>query len=350
MNNIGLFPITYDLLTLLKYKNILSDYSIKSICSFKEDRYLREISQEEHEILVSSDIEETMKKVDKIILLDNAENFLLNKYRSVVEWAGKNNKSVILSRKLYNQLQIPSNLGTFLFEEKNIENTDNTLFQMYENPLPVIAVCGMGENCSKFETTLLCLNIFKERGYKLLLIGANILLTLFGGHPLPYFLFDNSLSLEVKIYKFNRYIYMLQKESDYDAILIEIPGGIVPIGNFDHNHFSEIPLVISNALKIDIGFLNTYAPFEKSDKSKHYKNMCAYKYDIPLEMIFMSRQKVEYDPYQQKVEYLNMDEETYNLFYQKYCDDTIISFNDVERCKQEIRKMIQILENGVEFI
>ena len=62
------------------------------------------------------------------------------------------------------------------------------------------------------------------------------------------------------------------------------------------NHFSEIPLVISNALESDIGILNTYVPFQvNQEQYKYLKEYCDYKYGIPIEALCMARQKVEYD-------------------------------------------------------
>lgn len=350
MNKIGFFPITYDLLTLLKYKELLDGLTVTSICSFKEDRYIKQLSKEEKQLTITDKIDEVLEVSEGMVLLDNPTNFLSKKYQIVADQVFDYKKSLFLSSSLFKQLKINISHEVFFLDEKRVPCGNDVPFRVYENQLPVMAVFGMGENCSKLETILLSLKVLREHGLKVLLVGANPLLSLFGGYILPEYLFSRELSLESKVYKISRDLYMLQKDIEYDILLIEIPGGIVPVGEFNNNHFSEIPLTIANALKIDIGILNTYVPCQKDNKTEFFKHFCAYKYNIPLELVFMSRQKVEFETDAQKCEYLNLDDASYDWFYQNYCDSSIISLRDTKRCEEAILKMIKILEDGVEFI
>lgn len=85
MNKIGFFPITYDLLTLLKYKELLDGLTVTSICSFKEDRYIKQLSKEEKQLTITDKIDEVLEVIEGMVLLDNPTNFLSKKYQIVAD-------------------------------------------------------------------------------------------------------------------------------------------------------------------------------------------------------------------------------------------------------------------------
>ena len=109
--------------------------------------------------------------------------------------------------------------------------------------------------------------------------------------------------------------------------------------------------MISNALKIDVGILNTYVPVQQEEvKLQLLKEFCDCKYGVPLEVMFMARQRVEYDPYIRKCNYLNLDDETYNNLYERYCETDIVSLNNLEAAEDKIRQVVSLLEENAEFI
>lgn len=351
MDKLGIFPIAYDLLILLKYKELLQEEEIHAISSFKEDVYLKDLENEFGEITVTADIEKFLKGVDTILLLDNENEFSLTKYKRIYSDALVQQKKILVSTKLYSELRQEKKSNVQFLEKKGVEETELKVHELYDNPLPVIAVCGMGKHCSKFETMLLTLKVLKASKYQALVIGSNPLLPLVGGYVLPQYLYSEHISLENKIYKLSADLYQLQKEENADVILIEMPGGIMPVGTWDYNHFSEIPMVISSALKIDVGILNTYVPVQQGEvKFQLLKEFCDCKYGVPLEAMCMARQRVEYDPYIRKCNYLNLDDETYNNLYERYCETDMVSLNNLEVAEDRIRQVVSLLEENAEFI
>lgn len=351
MDKLGIFPITYDLLTLLRYKELLQEEEIHAISSFKEDMYLKVLEDEFGDIAVTADIEKFLKDVDTILLLDNENEFSLTKYRRIYSDALMQQRKILVSTKLYSELRQEKKSNVQFLEKKGVEETELKVHELYDNPLPVIAVCGMGKHCSKFETMLLTLKVLKESEYQALVIGSNPLLSLVGGYVLPQYLYSEHISLENKVYKLSADLYQLQNKRDADVILIEMPGGIMPVGTWEYNHFSEIATVISNALKIDVGILNTYVPVQQEEvKLQLLKEFCDCKYGVPLEVMFMARQRVEYDPYIRKCNYLNLDDETYNNLYERYCETDIVSLNNLEAAEDKIRQVVSLLEENAEFI
>jgi len=351
LDKLGVFPITYDLMALLQYRELLQEYIICTIGSFKEDVYLEEMEKRYKGITFSPDIEDLVGGSDAILLLENEGDFLLKKYKQVYKASIKQQKKILLSTKMFSELQEGQENDVRLLDRSRLTKIKSKLSEEYENSLPVIAVCGMGKHCSKFETTLLTLKVLKEAGYQVLVIGPNPLLPLVGGHILPEYLYSSHISLEEKIYRLSADLYQLQEEKSADLILIEIPGGVIPIGKWDNNHFSEIPLVISNALKIDMTILNTYIPNQREkDKIQFLKELLDYKYGMFLEVTCMARQRVEYDPSLKKCHYLYLDDTTYNNLYDRYCETDVVSLNRQEFAVKKIRKAISVLEENVEFI
>ena len=53
-------------------------------------------------------------------------------------------------------------------------------------------------------------------------------------------------------------IHTKVKQQEYDVILVGCPGGVSEFEKYETNYFGELPLIISNALDVDIGFLALY--------------------------------------------------------------------------------------------
>lgn len=351
MDKLACFPITHDLLTVLKYKELMEGNTITAINSFKEDPLLEELRLEYPEWSISPNIEETLAYADSVLMLDNVEEYTLPKYERMLLETVKQKKKALLSTKLCGQLNVEE--YTYIDVQKNSFEQDRK--EYYDKlaliQIPVIAVCGMGENCSKFETTLLSLKRLKEKGYSVTLISGNPLVTLFGGYTLPEYLYSDTVSLEQKSHCFNHDVDELTKREKTDIILIELPGGIMPLGEGNQNHFSEIIIAISNALSIDAGILNTYVPSQKDEEQfGDLREYCDYRFSIPLEGFCMARQKVEYDFEQQRYQFMYLDDESYDKLYEKYCSRDVIMLTDQKQAENQIDQIIHLLEENAEFV
>ena len=82
MNKMAVFPITHDMLTVLKYSELIRDYEITAINSFREDILLEELRLNNPEINVTADINETLNHADAVLLFDNVEMFIFKLYMS----------------------------------------------------------------------------------------------------------------------------------------------------------------------------------------------------------------------------------------------------------------------------
>ena len=345
------FPLTHDMLTVLRYKELMKDYEIVSINSFKEDSFIEKLEPLYPECKISADIDETLEGTDTLLLLDNAEGYTWNKYQEMLKAAQTSDKKVIMSAKLYEEMNVENSVnteklsGTLPTKEWSQPDNLRTIIP------PVIAVAGMGENCSKFETSLLTLKVLKERGYTVTFLSSNSLAALFGGYTYPEYLYSDNLSMEQKIWRLNQDIAEYTEQKEADVILAELPGGVMQLGEKEKNHFSESAMAVANTLKIDAGILNVYVPFYKNTGQFDYlKDYCDYKYEIPVEKICMARQKVEYDSARNEYVFMYLDDVAYDKMYQKYCDEDIIRLTEQEQAEQAVVEVIKLLEGNPEFI
>ena len=61
-------------------------------------------------------------------------------------------------------------------------------------------------------------------------------------------------------------------------ILVGCPGGVSEFEKYETNYFGELPLIISNALDVDIGFLALYRYTDLNyTVLKKYKRFCSKK-------------------------------------------------------------------------
>lgn len=348
MKKLMIFPINSDCMTIVEYHQLLDGYSVNALCSFKEDPALEVMREKYKELSVSSD-ENLVKESDTVLLLDNIGEFKLEKYQFLIEKAIKNAKKILLSQELYDEIGVDNSCIEFL-ENISCEMKFDINNTIKEIEIPVIGICGKGENCSKFESVLSVLNVLKEQEISYVALSENPLIKIFGGYNYPKEIFSHNHSLYQKILAFNNYIYDLCEEKNPDVLLVGIPGGITPFGMANDNYYSEVALVITNALKIDIGILNIYAQESEADICTELIKYCNYKYNMPIDLICMSRQKVVYNTESRRYETIYFNEETLHYLYTQYYDDRVINISDKKYFHSQIERIIEMLKDNVKLI
>ena len=111
MINLTCFPITHDMLTVLQYKELMADYKIVAVNSFKEDIFIQKLKSKYPECTISADIYENLQESEGVLLLDNKEEYKWNKYQETLKIAKELNKKVIMSEEFTNNLATPGIQG-----------------------------------------------------------------------------------------------------------------------------------------------------------------------------------------------------------------------------------------------
>ncbi|WP_162300606.1 TIGR04066 family peptide maturation system protein [Anaerosacchariphilus polymeriproducens] len=355
MKNLVVYPYNHDVEILLKYKEWLMDYHITGAVSFKEHSLIMEKLQKKHKFMESQNLKSVLDFAQILYLCDPMGEYISEQYSFAIEEAVKNKKEILLSRALFNKLNDQLLKKNRLRPEcilkndyimKNVYNTNRLL----ELPIPVIAIAGLGEKCSKFETQILVNQVVSEMGYRPLTFSTNILGSLFGMYSLPDMLFGKEFSYQEKIIQFNHYVYDICKSQNPDVIIIGYPSGVMPLGEHYYNYFGEIPSIMSYAVPSDIGILNLYyAENMEEEYLKNLQNYCMQKYSFPVEAFCVAAQRVEYSPADKVFEFYFLGDEFLEKHYPQIDQNSLrmINITDICGAKQVIESLIQLLEQNV---
>lgn len=350
MKKLAIFPFQDDIRLLLQFQRCLGEYEISAIATFRENVDTLNKYKINDEILCTSDIREAIDYADELLLGDNIYRYLLNQYKFAIDYAKHCNKKIIMSIKLFKELQLEDTKGIEIIHNNYKEKREIQTSQFYDIPVPIIGIMGLGEDCNKFESQMLCMKVVKEMGYQVETISTNPLGHFCGMNVLPDFLFDTKISFSEKVLLFNHYVYEIYMEKQPDLFIIGFPSGIMSIGKIIMNYFAEIPLIISSAISFDIGFLNIYFTTDLQNGYFTYmRDFCEKKFNIFIDMFFMSTQHLEYDADSLEFEVLHIDEDIIKKM-DSSISKTSINIINTDYVEKIIRKKIQMLEDNIQCI
>ena len=346
MNNLIAFPYCEDIDTLLRWSDYLTDVKLSSIFSFKEDYlWLSDYCKRNNISLINS--EEFYQSQDDILLLEK-KNYSFDKYIEIIQNLDSSDRYIYLAESFFDILDIKaSEKYVFLSNEYGI--TIPEARTLYDFDIPIIAVAGMGENCNKFEVLLMLKSIFNKLDINAAIVSSNELGYLFGTYTLPRFLFREDICFSNKVTYTNRMLFSIFKDTRPDVIVIDLPGGIMPMSEYENNHFSEIPLTISNAAKFDYGILCTYyVPQIPSHALNPLQEACRYKYGIPLDAVCISRQKLSVDVESKRVNVHFLNDSYFDKHPVELCesDIPIIPLHDKNKSFDELFNVVGAMTNN----
>jgi len=349
MKTLAVFPATHDIDALIKYRSMLRDYSLASICSFREDQDLLTKIEKNCGIFSTQSLDAIPKEVDALLLMDNIQGYLTDKYFQAIEQSKKKGIHVYASQKLYQQLQLDreSHPHVALLQNEYVPVNQYTTKHLFDISVPIIGVLGLGESCDKFEIQLLLQRVLDKLGYHAAFLSSNPLGALFGMHTLPPFLFNRAYTFQEKIIRFNHTVYDMCKTEQPDVVVLGLPSGIMPLGEYAYNFFSEIPLIISSAVAIDAGVLSVYfTEYIEDDYFDTLRDICERKFGIPIELFCMARQMIRYDNESRQFDYHFLTDQ----FIRKYGLDLTGSRAPVIRLTEQrsAENMIRFLVKGLE--
>lgn len=293
--NLLLYPYNYQVDVLLDYRQYIKEFDIIGISSVKEDTYYL---KNKHSSLFC-EYEEQLVKADNVLFLDNVRKLKMECYIDKIQNAISLGKNVMMSDELKKAVEeyIGESLNDILVTDKSYESDkDYECVMLQDIHVPVVAVLGMGTNCSKFEATICGSIYFESKNYKVLTICENSLSFLYGIESYPDFLFDSKMQMFQKVLAFNKYMVERVATVKPDVIILGVPGGVLPINKYLHNYFGEFAYMVCNALKVDIGMFCSYYA-KKMDKGyiSEIEKLCEYRYNVPQLKFYISENKMKTD-------------------------------------------------------
>lgn len=341
---------------LLKNRDLFDDYRIEVVASYKEDEAALAYCASKYEVKADSFDTKMFQSVDAVLLVDMVVERTTEGYYSVATQALECGKKVLCTENTKNFL---NGIDPILSEKITLLNNVHTLSQSYfqEGLLniktPIIAIAGEGEDCGKFESQLQLLRCLHNDGYRFGIINSNSYGALLGSTSWPRQLFSDTLCFEEKVLIANHYVFDFCKQNDFDAVILGVPGGLSVLGTKCTNHFSEVPLVISNAVNIDAAHINLYFDMNMEEQFiEQYKTYCYYKYNLPVASVGVSRQRVVNDMESHRFLFYHLDESFFSKDYvKKYCKENgLINPNDLDAGSMIYKRIIRALENNPQIV
>lgn len=210
---------------------------------------------------------------------------------------------------------------------------------------PVIAVFGIGDNCSKFDIQLGLRDYLQNRGFKVFQWGTKEYSNLFGFGTVPEFVFS-PMKLTDKILSLNHYLYKQAKTGDYDVAIVGIPGAIMPVNPYSYSECGEAAFALGMAINIDIGILSLYANSLSDGFISELTNMCKYRHNLPVDYVFVSNNSLDFNVEKEEISYFPLTKEriihTAGDYMRANIDNTrFIENEDIDRVCGNIIKKLQ---------
>ena len=355
MRKVVIFPYHPDVDILLNYNVQLKDVQIVGVYSYLDDKT---ITGEINKTLgIQNSYSEMLERCDTILILDNYRLYKDELYYEVIRQGIEQGKKIIITPRAEAQLD----LETFEDQYILLKNNDIISFSTEQIPerkrfiienIPVIAVSGMGKNCSKFETQLLLYETVQKQGYRCVWVSSNELGAMFGGYALPDSLFSG-ISFEDKVIEFNHFVYKLSIHENPDIMIIGIPEGITEFEMYEYNHFGEYPLVIGSALTIDSSILCTY--FLNQINLQGLRSLCDYsesKYGMPVHAISVGKTVFESEEGSNRISYSFLEESYLKKYFVKNHKMPIpaICLWNREEAKRNMMSLLTLLQENADAI
>lgn len=354
MKRTALYPFNNDTRVILKNLNLLHELSIETIlCSVEEYNYIKR-NKVSGDIPVLTDYKKVIDNVDALLFCDNIWELKIEGYKKRLSYAMAKEKDIYLSSILYKQI------GKEFFGNYQINLTNPNWIQeryevgtLFDIRVPVISVMGLGENCDKFSLQIELAKSIKSRGYRALMITSNPLGSIFDMVPLPERMYNSEVSLYEKIIQFNHSLYTLVLKRNPDVIVIGCPSGIMPINRYCSNFYGEIPLVISNAVSIDISILCLYYMSNiQPDTYEELLKYCQFKLNVSSVNFCISRQACGINYERKFIEYRFLEETYINENYngvETSCYKVSL-YQDNAKRKKMIENILEDLEESAVVI
>ena len=187
-------------------------------------------------------------------------------------------------------------------------------------PVPVIAVMGMGSNTDKFQIQLGLRKSLVDLGLKVGWIGSREYCELVGGYSFPAFMNENKYTVVQKIELFNHFVYEVAQAEGNDAVIIGIPGGVIPVNRQLHNHYGSTAYLATQAVIPDYTVFTYYCNSCDQELAHGMAATLKYRCNSGLDAAHLSRFIVKMDRLRElgHTEYFRYPDKTQENFLKEH--------------------------------
>lgn len=350
MKKILIYPYNNDTKWFLMHQKLLKNIEIAGILMNQINDVDEETKNKFPHIKFFTDFKTIEFEYDYMLLCENIQNFNLDFYYEAYKHVKSARKKIMLSINLLKELKNKYEIDDAFIETVEAE-WNNKSFKSgtyLDIEVPVVTIMGMGRNCDKFSTAVALNEYAKAKGYNTLCLVSNYCGKFIDVKILPKFLFDDNICLANKILMFNHYLAQIVEKESPDLIILECPGGIMPINKYEHNFFAEVTLAITNAVITDVAILNSY--FYENANEDFFDGLieiCKNKFNVSVEAFGICGQQYSQGYGTKKIMYRFMQPD-YETLYKKIKSVDIFAVSDIEKREVIFDKVIKSLENNIE--
>ena len=283
--------------------------------------------------------EDSLQNVDEVIIIDTEVKFDKMVLSEILDMlVQKEIKITFLSteyrflKEKLNDIR-QHNKAQISFLEEYIKNKTINPYEsigtsrLLDIETPVVCVMGIGNNVQKMKLQAYLQSKLLEEGYKSILIGSDNVSLLMGQYAIPPYIMNEEFSSVEKIKNFNKFIKDIEKIEKPDAIILGIPGGIMP---FDKKHdfsFGIWAYEILSAVNPDVCLLSLFSGDYNDEFYKTMGELCRYRFNVDLDGFYISQfVPVSNTLLQEEISYVFNDEiysysQEHNVYYKKDLDE-----------------------------
>lgn len=285
MKKLMIYPYDKEATSIARNRKLLKEYELVSIVALKGWGYREKDGSEldggsEIGIAISEEFQTELENCEVVLFLDGNNEISLKTYIDKINLANKMGRKILTTKNLRDRLGLEksSSLDFEIIDDNDVDYEllckKNNKVGLYKFKTPIIMIYGTGEYCNKFDIQLALREQFIKDGYKVSQVGTKEYSTLFGFSKIPEFIYTQELTMEDKVFAFNKYIHFLETTEKPDVFIIGVPGGIMSICDKCTNKFGELANIISNAVQADIGILSLY--YNKNINERYLKELKLY--------------------------------------------------------------------------
>lgn len=162
---------------------------------------------------------------------------------------------------------------------------------------PIIVICGLMSETSKFDVLYVTSNSLKDMGFTCSVISPKSYSGLLSYYDYPSVISDDIHSMYDRTIMFNHYIKQIEETSQPDVIIIEIPSGIMAYSEKIHNNFGYMSSMLFNAVQPDFACLCIPCTNVTDEYIALLKNLIYYRFNVMIDCFYYSNKKIDSKPY-----------------------------------------------------
>lgn len=158
---------------------------------------------------------------------------------------------------------------------------------------PLLTIASMNEDCGEFGLQLGIKQQLEKDGYRVSYVGSNRFAPLLGGYVFPQETLESlPCSFEIKIKYLNAWLREIEIRESADLLLLGIPGGTMPIDEYNLNSGGYYAYLAGCAASADFGVLTLPCMEYPPAYFGQCRDVLKHKFNLPADCLCLSNIRI----------------------------------------------------------